>query len=239
MRCSRGLGSIDTGVVLGTVVGLHGSLPGEFFILKKWFQLPYPIRLNKDTLIRHVCVLAFKAFHSFFFPSPPPPTPFPARPMTGCFFSSRGKGKKCFEDGSNLENLTDYDLSWFCPYSSDHPYHPEAQWGLFPWARPWWSTSKPDRFRRSLDGWGVSSSLYTFVSQFQALLQRSLPGMKLPQGDEGSWAAGDEGIFFFLIPLQVSVQEHPRLYYCSCQWSGKQPFYGGVCLRRQLQPCPA
>lgn len=37
----------------------------------------------------------------------------------------------------------------------------------------------------------------TFVSQFQASLQRSLPGLKLPQGDEGIWAMGAEETFFF------------------------------------------
>ena len=43
----------------------------------------------------------------------------------------------------------------------------------------------------------MSSSLYASVSLFQVFLQRSLPGMKLPRGAEGIWAAGAEEIFYF------------------------------------------
>lgn len=107
-----------------------------------------------------VCWLSrlFIHFFNFFFF-------FPSRDMTGCFFSSSGR------EGKHFEDPTGCDLLWFCPCSRDHP-HPEAQWGLLPWSRLGWSFTKPGWFLRALNGWGVSSSLYTSVSQIQAFLQR-------------------------------------------------------------------
>lgn len=76
--------------------------------------------IGTDNLISCLISLSRLFFHYFsYFPGP----------MTGCFFSSRGRGEKCFEGGNSSEHLTDCDLFWFCPRSKDHP-HPEARWGL-------------------------------------------------------------------------------------------------------------
>lgn len=165
---------------------------------------------------------------------------FPARPMTGWFCSSRGRGEKCFENGA-IQKIVLFavcsdsaamaDITCIQKYTGDFCPGPGCE--VLP------------QNLTNLSGLWMGEECPVPPAppfpNFRPFLQSFSPGIKLLQGCGGIWAAGAEGIFFFFfqIPRHVSVQEHPRLYYCSCQCSGKQPFHGSVSLRRQHQPCPA
>lgn len=121
--------------------------------------------------------------------------------MTACFFSTRGRGEKCFEDAVIQKILLIWDWDLFKFFIKEITLIQNTS------ALDWLPiVFLKTRLIPCSFGWlrSVSFPLHLCFPS-SSLLQKSLPGTKLAWGDEGIWAVCAKQIIFFLHSVPASI----------------------------------
>lgn len=163
-------------------------------------------------------MLAFKAFHSFFFLC--------LQEEWLDVSSLPGEGER------NVLRMQRFRKSYWSEveiYSNSLSQKLPLSRTLLPWTGSWWCSSKPDWFLVFLGGWGVFSSLYISVSQVQAFCRSLCQAQNLHEVMKGSGQCVLNRLFFSYTLSQPQLQLVPMVR--------KAALCHG-CLRRHLQPCP-